>query len=411
MKALLIAIVGMCTASCVMQLQPVVPPDVDWTQIAATTTAIDPAGRDAMNGVYAVVQGAEEFGDTVVLRWQNDRLTLTAEGDVVFALAAGGSEGTWCRFEGYYREVRSDEAGRIQMHVDEHDGAEVIIKSSTAGPITIRGSYGEEGTEHPLQLSRVRPIKPLNGYLVIGHRAGGRNSERLGCSENSIEMAVFSEYLGANGIEIDIKRTRDNKLIIFHDETFSPRTVRGAYILGFVRDYTLHDIRLYTRLIFGETVPTMDEMLSHVIDSTTIRFIWLDVKDEDATDMIIEAQRRAIEYARSIGRDIEICFGIPTKAVLDKYKASPLRNTTPVLCELSPDDAMNLPTCTIWAPRWTNGIPDGDVARVHAAGRKVVTWTLDVADYMKQYVGDSRLDGILTNYPCQLAAHVYKRYP
>jgi glycerophosphoryl diester phosphodiesterase len=260
--------------------------------------------------------------------------------------------------------------------------------------------------DRALSLQRVRPLA-TEPFYIIAHRGGGRNSDRLLRSENSVEMVRYAEVLGANAVEIDIKRTRDDHLIVFHDETFSPRTVQGSFLLGDVNEFSLHDIQRYGRLVHGERIPTLDEMLTAIIDSTSLELVWLDVKDAEATDAIIAAQERAIGRAQQKGRRIELVFGIPTEDVLRAYYASPRANRAPVLLELDAAHIENLPSCSIWAPRWTNGISQGQVDEMHARGIKVVTWTLDVREYMQQFVRDVRLDGILTNYPSLLCGMYY----
>lgn len=408
MRAALTILSSFFLLSCVTELDPVVMPEIDWATLEQKTIQLSAQGRAKMDGVYVVDQGSDLFGDTVVMRWEQDRFTLLARVDVVFAVVAGGLDGERCLFEGYYRVVRSNGVGRVQLNIEHDEGtAWILSKPGVQSDIKIRGTYGASGNEDVVVLRRVRPLADLGNYLVIAHRGGGRNSERLGCSENSKEMIGLSPFLGANAIEIDVKRTRDNEIIVFHDETFSPRTIRGAYILGEVSRYSLHDVRRYARLIYGEQISTLDEVLRYVIDSTTIRFVWLDVKDGVATDLIIAAQDRALNYARSTGRNIEIVFGIPTQEILDAYRGSTLRDRTPVLCELTLDDVESLPTCTFWAPRWTNGIPSSNIRQLQSKSVTVVTWTIDMASYMQQFVNDGTFDGILTNYPCLLAAYAY----
>ncbi|MCK7516839.1 MAG: hypothetical protein MZV64_03520 [Ignavibacteriales bacterium] len=105
-------------------------------------------------------------------------------------------------------------------------------------------------------------------------------------------MIIHSPIMGATGIEIDVKRTRDGQLIVFHDDTFSPRTVKGAYLLGSVEDYDLNQIKAFGQLINGETIPTLSEALRAVIDRTKLSLVWLDLKDASNVDETIRIQKR-----------------------------------------------------------------------------------------------------------------------
>jgi glycerophosphoryl diester phosphodiesterase len=42
-------------------------------------------------------------------------------------------------------------------------------------------------------------------FQILAHRGGGRNSDYLGVSENSIEMIDIAERFGSTGIEIDAR--------------------------------------------------------------------------------------------------------------------------------------------------------------------------------------------------------------
>jgi len=57
-------------------------------------------------------------------------------------------------------------------------------------------------------------IKNGEEPLLLSHR-GYTDS----CVENSLESFMKSDSMGFNGIETDIRRTKDKKLVIFHDES------------------------------------------------------------------------------------------------------------------------------------------------------------------------------------------------
>jgi glycerophosphoryl diester phosphodiesterase len=253
----------------------------------------------------------------------------------------------------------------------------------------------EDGRE--IELRRVRGIRS-SSFQVLAHQGGGRNSDRLGISENSIPMITHAAIFGATGIEIDVRRTRDNKVIVFHDNTFSPRTVQGTYLLGNVENYDLEQIRLLGRLINGETIPTLSEALIAVIDETELKYVWLDVKEAAVVAQVMQSQREAMDHAAAHGKSVEILMGIPSAEVKQAYLENQARFATDVLVEGDADDALSLPRCKVWAPYWTRDITAGDVTRMHHAGRKVFVWTVDLREGILDYLG--RVDGILTNYSC-----------
>ena len=102
------------------------------------------------------------------------------------------------------------------MHVLKEEGG-LELKNNNVPP-TIKYSRGETTDGQKIKLKRIRNLNSnADSYNILAHRGGGRNAERLGFSDNSIEMRSHAEILGANGVEIDVKRTKDGKLIILHD--------------------------------------------------------------------------------------------------------------------------------------------------------------------------------------------------
>ena len=93
--------------------------------------------------------------------------------------------------------------------------------------------------------------------LVVAHRGDWRNAP-----ENSLQAFKNCIEMDADMIEIDLKKTKDNHLIIMHDETID-RTTDGK---GRPSDYTLEEIRrFHLKNGMGRTtfhpIPTLEEAL------------------------------------------------------------------------------------------------------------------------------------------------------
>lgn len=64
---------------------------------------------------------------------------------------------------------------------------------------------------------------------------------------------------GLTGIELDIQMTKDGEVVVIHDERVD-RTTEG---IGFVRDYTLHELRklhIYADTNSSQQIPTIEEV-------------------------------------------------------------------------------------------------------------------------------------------------------
>lgn len=409
MKVLLI-IFACCLTGCVSALDPVVYPDIasEWRTLGIKSLVTKQ--KDVVTGIYAVEVGNSYFGDTVALRYDGDRVALYSATNVVFVSGYVGIQDSAARMLAAYRSVTGSLVGILDVISVGGDAVKDVINGAGQGrDLTFDGALQVNGQSIPVRFSKKGLINTrLRGFSIIAHRGGGRNSERLGYSENSIEMMRFASRLGASAIEIDVQMTRDSIPIIFHDPTFTSRTVQSSYIIGPVENYTLAQMRSATRLVYGEQIPTLREVLQTVIDSTNLTIVWLDVKQTKVIDSILIIAKEMNDYAKGKRNKFEVLFGIPEEAVLNRYLESPFAGTVPVLCELD-IDAVRKVNASVWAPRFTAGIQSETVMRMQAEGRRVFVWTLDDEAFVRKYLEADVFDGILTNYPTMLAAIFYTR--
>ena len=106
----------------------------------------------------------------------------------------------------------------------------------------------------------VHELKDSNSkkVLVVAHRGDWRNAP-----ENSLQAFKNCIEMGVDMIEIDLKKTKDNQLVIMHNNTID-RTTDGT---GKPSDYTLKEIRQFHlknglgRPTF-HTIPTLEEVLN-----------------------------------------------------------------------------------------------------------------------------------------------------
>lgn len=410
----------MILVGCVADLEPVFIPAIDPSPIEGTAPILDTTQKDIIDGVYTIDYsqsgGSRRFGDIMSLRLATDgELDLYAESGVTFFALAGGTRNDSAIFTGYWRSVQGSPTGTATFYVlPDEGGRELAAGDKTPKDLVLRGSY--EIARRTEQLVLVRSAKlndDLNEFQIIAHRGGGRNSERLGYSENSVEMIRRATRLGSTSIEIDVRATSDGVPIVFHDGTFTPRTINGAYLIGDITNYSLKQMKQYARLLYGEQIPTLKESLIDVVDSTELSMVWIDVKDAAITDKIIEHQQEAVEYARQKGRDVRFFFGIPDEDVLNAYRVSQYRGTVEVLCELDPNIVLEI-DAQVWATRFTDGVQEATAQWMRDEGKEVYVWTLDDPEFIREfleprYKGRPLYTGILTNYPTLLAARFYSR--
>jgi glycerophosphoryl diester phosphodiesterase len=369
-----------------------------------------PESKLLMEGVYSVSDGASKFGDNIVLKWNHSGVLLTCSNGLHFILQAGHLDSV-VFIQGYWRDGYSDATGLASMFIAKDEGGTTIVTGNGPRQFTIRGAYGyNEGLPgNTLTLTYLRPFsdKVLNSnFYILSHRCGGRNSDRLPVSENSIAMVKYTESLGTTGIEVDPRISSDGVPFVYHDADINTRLTQKGPLSGDISSYTWYEIRHFIRLIHGETIPSVDELLTFAVDSTDMRFVYLDMKSADAVPAVIPLELKAIQHAKDIGRDILIVMGIPSTDVLNAFLAYPDHENVPSLCELSQDE-LHQANSIVWAPRWTLGTQNDLVDQMHAEGRICVTWTIDNPNWIKEYIENGHFDGLLTNFPYVEAYYHY----
>ena len=166
--------------------------------------------------------------------------------------------------------------------------------------------------------SRAQALYEEGKVSVISHRGAWRNTP-----ENSIRAIQNCIDLGVNMVEIDIKKTKDNELILLHDKTLD-RTTTGK---GLPQDYTLAEIK-QMRLRNGagvatsHQIPTLEEAMIVAKGK-----IWVNIdKGYDYFDLV----EKVLEKTGTT-QQVLIKAGLPyqkvvaeNKAVLDKLFFMPI---------------------------------------------------------------------------------------
>lgn len=116
--------------------------------------------------------------------------------------------------------------------------------------------------------------------LKIGHR-GAPGYPRRG--ENTVRSFWKAIWSGADAIEFDVRRSKDNRLVVIHDATID-RTTDGS---GKVKDLLYNPHMVYRDAGFGENIPTLDEVLLTFEQEC---FLHIELKEQglvsDVIDMI-----------------------------------------------------------------------------------------------------------------------------
>ena len=110
---------------------------------------------------------------------------------------------------------------------------------------------------------------PPDRPLLFGHRGASAHAP-----ENTLPAFILAADMGADGVELDVQRTVDGKLIVIHDRVLG-RTEKAT---GVVHDWTFDNLRAldvgswYGPEYEGVIMPTPEEVVEAVGDRLLLNF-------------------------------------------------------------------------------------------------------------------------------------------
>jgi glycerophosphoryl diester phosphodiesterase len=224
--------------------------------------------------------------------------------------------------------------------------------------------------------------------------------------ENTMLAFRKAVEVGADGIELDVQLTKDGQLVVIHDEAID-RTTDGT---GFVRDYTLEELRKFNAAAtwegkFGfEPIPTFEEYCAWAAGEKIITNIEL----KTGVWYYENIEEKTLEMVRAHGLTDRVLF-----SSFNHSSIAALRQLAPeIKCgALVEKDGLGNPGfyCTkhdfqCFHPGWMC-LPKEDMDSCKANGIEVNVWTVNDMDVLLRLV-EWGVDGLITNYPPVCLAYV-----
>lgn len=214
--------------------------------------------------------------------------------------------------------------------------------------------------------------------LVVAHRGASR-AER----ENTLAAFRRAVEMGADGVELDVRRTADDALVVHHDAA-------------------LPDGRLIHRVASGE-LPDHVPSLSEALDACEGAFVNVEIKNDpsdpdfDPSEWV--AHRTVIELGRrdADARWLVSSFRLET---VDLVRTVAPRVRTAWLVMATDDDGLSATASRghVAIHPYVETVDAALVQHAHARGLALNTWTCDDPDRMRQLMAWG-VDGICTNLP------------
>ena len=218
--------------------------------------------------------------------------------------------------------------------------------------------------------------------------------------ENTLLAFQKALETGCHGVELDVHLTKDNVLVIIHDETLE-RTTDGA---GWVKDYTYDELcRFNAAANFPgcdsfERIPTLREYFELIADHkdfiTNIELktsvIWYEGIEAETLKMLDEFDRR----------DTTIISSFNHLSVLKMKELAP-----DMKCGFLEDSWLvnQAEYCTsggveCFHPYFYNMVPE-EIAKLKKAGIEINVWTVNTDEEINLMLDRGGIDGLITNFP------------
>ncbi len=228
--------------------------------------------------------------------------------------------------------------------------------------------------------------------LILAHRGASGYAP-----ENTLPAFELALEQGADGFELDVQLTRDDAVVVIHDETLE-RTTNGR---GWVADHSLAQVQALDASMgregfAGARVPTLDEVLALV----------------RGTDKVVNVELKTdrLRYKGIEERVLEIiaAAGVADQIVLSSFNHYSLRSLkalgTPIPLGVLYSERLYAP----WRYALTVGaqavhppvrfVRPKLVAQAHASGLQVNTWTANSVEDIAHML-ELGVDAVITNYP------------
>ncbi len=234
-------------------------------------------------------------------------------------------------------------------------------------------------------------MKASKEFITYAHRGASEY-----CPENTMMSFYMGLQMGANGIETDVRKTKDGVLVLFHDDTLE--RVTGAR--GALADYTYAQLQeLWVKKgALCDKIPTLEDFLSHFAarDITFAIELKADGIEKEVADLIfrygIEKKTvvTAFELERLQGMKAYaplLRVGYLTKRTDDKVIQTLLQLGAEEICPIG--EAITSERVEIW----------------HRLGLNVRAWGVFDEEIMKR-VYDAGADGMTVNFPDLLLRYI-----
>ncbi len=366
-----------------------------------------------MEGIYTLSSGSGALGTQFVCKASKYKVSFFSNAGGVFMILSYGLDpsDSSLKFSGFWRFSQVPTQGLVNFTLPKAD-ALAFLKTGDISNLSLPGTFYDPDN-HPssitLQFSRnFSAYAKAMPFEIYSHH-GVQTTSNPPFAQNSLLGVLNDEDYGVNGLEFDVQLTLDQVPIMMHDGNIDIRLTQKSPISGDYNQYKFDFLEDYIRLVDGQKIPSLDQCLTAFIDSTTMKYFWMDIKgDPGIFEALLPVVQKAYAHAANVGREIVVYADMPSTTVISQFQSYPEYRASglPTMCELTYQDVVDNGS-TRWGPRYSRGLLLSDVATAHSAGIKVISWTLNQKSLIDDYIQNGQFDGFISDYPCYVVYDFY----
>ncbi len=393
----------------------VVPPATNPEENLKNTVPVSTTTMVNMEAIYSLSDGNSNLGSQFVCKISRYKISFFGNESGIFIILKYGLNpvDSSLQFSGFWRYSENANQGFINFSVAKNEGASDLLKTGSVANLNLKGSFMKDGSTLPLSIKFNKAFSPYtksHEFIVLAHH-GVQTTSGPPYAENSVWGVLHDEEYGCNGVEFDIRMTKDNVPICLHDNAINIRLTEKGPISGEPIQYPFSLLDKYIRLVDGQKIPALEHVINAFVDSTTLKYMWFDIKgDPDIFKYMEPIVRAGYARAQAQNRDVVFFTGLPSDDVIAEFHKQPsyvsLPMPLPMLCELTVQDVIDN-HCQYWGPRYSRGVLLDEVNQLHGLGIKAIAWTLNDKGLIRNYFENGKFDGFITDYPAYVVYDYY----
>ncbi|MCP8323861.1 MAG: hypothetical protein L6N96_06780 [Candidatus Methylarchaceae archaeon HK02M2] len=216
--------------------------------------------------------------------------------------------------------------------------------------------------------------------LIIAHRGASAYEP-----ENTLRAIVKALDIHADMIEVDVRSSKDNQIVVIHDEKVD-RTTNGS---GYVKDLTLKKLK-NLNAGKGEVIPTLKEVIDAIRDKA---ILVIEIK-------VLNIEKSVVKIVENEGIEEEVLITSFYHPILRKVKEFNPILKTGVIFKCHPIKSSELALnakANVLLPEYKY-FSQEMVTESHRNDLEIFPWTVNDID-KANYIIKMGVDGIVTNIP------------